>query len=277
METYKSLVRETKDIRELGGLLEVYEEVAATKMQKIRKEILSSREFYEGLTRLTDDVGSDITNVISKNSREAAVFVASNAGLYGDIVERTFQIFFEYIKNHKCDIYVIGKMGNRMMREYCRGLHWQSIDLPDDTVDEKMVQKIMTQLIAYNKVHIMYGKFKNIAIQMPEITHMSGGIIPPINTDLDAMTIKRLMYLYEPSLSGISQVFAREIFVSLFTEVVQESNLAKFGSRLMHLDKSLEHIHSRLSKLDIRRRKTRKKTIDRKQNAMISAIVVRSS
>lgn len=276
MQTYKTLVAETKNTLELESLLEVYEELAATKMQKIRSEILNSREFYEGLTTLVDEVGSDVSEAVKTTDKEAAVFVSANAGLYGEIIEKTFSNFMSFIKKMpQLDLFIIGRNGNTLMKEYGKGYTFQTIDLPDDKVEEKMLAEIIVKLLRYKKLFIFYGKFKDVAIQNPYMARVPGELLPKTGEKLELIKKKRLQYLYEPALSHISTIFAQELFASLFEKMLEEASLARLGSRLMHLDSSLEHIAARLKFLTNDRRKVQKASLDKKQNDMISSVLVR--
>ncbi len=275
MRTYKSVIDEGKDTFELKNIIEVYEETAAIKMQKIREEILMSREYYRSLGKLADEVGSDLQVVAAGAYQDAAVFLSANAGMYGDIIGKTFNLFLDFIKKNLVDLYVVGKEGEEMMRNYAPDFKFITLYLSDDTIEEDALGIVIKRLLEYRKVFLFYGKFQNIATQSAETMRVSPELLPKTEKNWQELKKKRLDYLYEPSVEAVSAVFAKEILSALMAQVFAEAQLAKFGSRLMFLDESLEKIDDRLADVLIEKRSLKKKLMDRKQNTMISGIMAR--
>ena len=79
--------------------MEVYEEIAATKMQRIRKTVTASCDYFEGLAKLSEEVALDLDNAFEGKNKFAAVFLSANTGLYGDIVKKVFYTFVSDIKD----------------------------------------------------------------------------------------------------------------------------------------------------------------------------------
>lgn len=275
MRTYKLVIDERKDTVELKGIVEVYEEMAAIKMQKIREDILLSRDYYQGLGRLADEVGSDLQVVAPAPYQDAAVFIAANAGMYGEIVGKTFSLFLDFLKKNLVDIYIIGKQGENLMKAYAADFKYTLLEMADDKIEEDVFSGLVKQLSGYRKIFLFYGKFKNIATQSADSVRISPDILPKAEENRQLLKKKRLEYLYEPSLEKISEVFAKEIMAALMASILSEASLAKFGSRMMFLDQSLQKIDEKLEDNLIEKRSLRKKMLDRKQNTMISGIIAR--
>lgn len=275
MKPLKVIIEENKDTKELKNVIEVYEEIAASKMQKVRGEIMQSRDFYDGLGKLADEVGSDLQAVPVEAYQDAAVFVSANQGLYGDIIGKTFMPFLSFIKNNLVKIYVVGKIGEQMMRQYAPDFNFEVINISDETIEEEIFSKIMKQLLTYRKIFVFYGKFKNIAVQSPNLFRISGDLLPKNEESYKILKEKQLNYLYEPSLNAISKFFSQEIISILMVQVLQEAQLAKFGSRMMFLDQSLDKVLKVIDYLDVEKRNARKKLADKKQNIMIAGVIAR--
>ncbi len=276
MKTYKALLNQTQDTLELKGLVEVYEELAARHMQAVRKEIMAGREFYDGLARLSDEVGTDFkAGTEPGKKRCASVLVSANAGLYGDIVDKTFGLFLQQGANGSTDLFVIGKTGEKLMQQYASNLKYTPLTFSDEVVDELQFNKIMQQLLAYKKIFVYYGKFKNLVVQLPTVSQISGDILPKTQDSWEKLFKKHFSYLYEPSLESISQIFAQEILVLVFSQTLREGQLAKFASRLSSLEEAVDRINITLTNLSLAKRKARKALQEKKQGTMMAGVLSR--
>jgi len=274
MLSLKTLTQQIVEMSELQGLIEVYEELAATKMQKIKNDIIAARRFYEELRQISLEVGSDINTILPNLSKKTAViFIAANSGLYGDIIHKTFQTFQQFIKTNQADVFIVGKLGEQLMKTFTNNIAYQKLNFPDDHFDEENFQTIAKTISAYQKIIVFHGQFNSIAVQQPitaEITchHLPEKIQPHID-------IKKVRFsnLYEPSLRQVSALFTQEILTTSLGQVLSESQLAKLGSRLISLDQTIDRINEQEDLLNRDKYRLRKKTMGKKQNAMIYSMM----
>ena len=153
MSTIKSIIIETQNITEFRGLIEVYEELAAGKMRKVKTSIIGTRDFYESLSQLSVDVGSDFHSALEReNPKEAVLFIAANTGLYGDIVEKTFQLFLAYIHTHKAEVFVAGKLGGELMRDFASDISYKIIAIADDKIEEEPLYDLLQEVVSFHKI-----------------------------------------------------------------------------------------------------------------------------
>lgn len=265
----------TADVR---GLVETYQEIAAGNMQHIRKSTVSSRDFTEGLSALAQAVGSDLAATEpGRLPKTAAVWVSANAGLYGDIIEKTLAAFLEYIRNHKADVFVLGESGRQLLATISPKTPVTVLPFSDDTVDESALSTLRDAVSGYEHVVVFFGKFKSIAVQTPDHRIVSGDILPEIAGELDRKERNRrqLAHIYEPSPLDVSRFVASEIQVSVIEQTLYEAMLGKFASRLMHLDEAMDHIGDRLEHLSHEHRKVKRIRDDRKQRTMLAGMRAR--
>ena len=277
MFTHKALELETSTVEGLRGFVEVYEEVAAGRMQKIRAAVLKARQFLEGLAEIFADVKLSyikevgavaVQSKLNSNGRTVAVFLSANSGLYGDIVERTFEKYVAFLANSKAEAVIIGKLGLRMLQDRHPEVLYNYFDLSDDQVDLESLRLIMRYLLQFEKIVVSYGKFENILNQSPSLASISGDSLPAV----EPSNKPRNLYLFEPTIAEILQVFESEIISSIFEQTLHESLLAKFASRLQHLDRSLVNIDRRLGVLKFEARRLRRKTDNRKQLSRLAGM-----
>ncbi len=278
MITKKKLVEEQENLLSLQGLVEVYEEIAAGKMQKERGAVIQSRYFLAGLMRMyhrareayskEENTGVKLRN---RNGLTVAVFVAANSGLYGDIVDKIFRDFRDYGTNNKCQLVVLGKLGVNLMEEMMSGYMYNYFDISDDGVDLESFEMIMGYLMQFEKIVVFYGQFKSILNQDATKTLVTG--------EMEDMTqkpkIDRVVYgkyLFEPSAKAIAGLFEGEILASIFEQTLHEASLAKYASRMLSLDRSADNILKRISKLGMTGRKLDHSNRARKQLNTFSGV-----
>lgn len=277
MKTVKSIGKEIKDTREMKGLLEVYEEMAATKMQVIRKGVVLSKEYFEGLARISEDVALDFSQNSNSKQKEAALFLSADAGLFGDIVDKILITFVNYAKENKVDAFVLGKLGKSLLQTYEPNLNFEFIDLPMDREEngEESIRRVMETLSSYQKVSIFHGQFQTIATQTVSSSNITGSVMSDLgySFDKDEIAKRRIKNIYEPSIGVVGEKFAKEISASIFSQSMKENQLAKYASRLIHLDTALENIDQKLNLFSQERLRMRKKAEQKKQTERVSRML----
>jgi len=258
-------------------LVEVYEEVAATQMQKVRGAVLQSRQFQEGLLAVFSRVKKAYLKQQKtaklhrvSNGRVVAVFVAANSGLYGDIVDRVFDEFVEYVKKDKPDVVILGKLGVSMMEDKLPKFLYNYFDFSDKTVEQESFEMVIRYLIQFEKIVVFHGRFKTILSQDPSVTWVSGERLDQGEGGQEAKV--ETDYLFEPSVDDVAKVFEGEILASSFEQTLHESQLAKFASRMLALDRSVDNIEKRVEAVRRQGRKINHRLFNRGQLATISGI-----
>lgn len=293
MTSKKSLIVENDGLLDLKALVEAYEEIAANKMQKVRQSVLQSREFMDGVTAIFTKVrGSyekqianlekagrkhiDEFSVLPRNNKTVAVFVSANSGLFGDIVERTFNMFVEFVKSNQgqtstmVDPVIIGKLGLRMINDRKINVLYNYFDFPDDRVDYESINMMMRYLLQYERILVFHGQFRSLVFQEAITTGVSGHeLVAAQKTSSDD---EKVSYLFEPSLKEVLQTFEGEILSSIFAQAMHESQLAKFASRMFNLDRAMENIENRMKNLNVERRQVDHQINSRKQLGRIAGM-----
>lgn len=269
MKSLKQIVEEAKNTVEIKGLVGVYEEIAATKMQKIRDSVVNAQEYFEGLANLAEDVALDLSGSYTTKKKDAAVFLSAETGLYGDLIDRVLVSFVDFVKKEKVDVFVVGKLGVNLMRTYAIGINFSLIEMDGDNDDIGVsgLNNVMKVLNSYSKIYIFHGRFKSIARQESIKKVISGPELEKYGGDLDKDEIKkkRFINIYEPDAAQVGAKFGKEISVSILDQSIRENQLAKYAARLMHLDSTLDNIDNTLMRLDNDKKRMRKKIEQKKQ------------
>jgi len=291
MISKKQIQLEVEGLISLKDLVEVYEEVSAARMQKVRGAVLQSRQFLEGLLEVFMKVKSayqkkdkqQLTSIRRRNGKTVAVFISANAGLYGDIVDRTFDVFSGFVQQNNPEVVILGKLGVKMMGEHLPHTLYNYFDFADEGVEADSFEMIMRYLIQFEKIIIFYGKFKTILSQDPVATSVSGDDVLVQVEEVEQtkgnqnVPATEKQYLFEPSIEHIASVFEGEIMASLFEQTLHESQLAKFASRMLALDRSIDNIERRLGRVRLEEKKVAHKIRNRKQLSTIAGLALWST
>lgn len=258
MITKKELTRETEFLTTLRTILETYEEIAATRMARIRSSVLNSRDFLLEINAIFQQVKTSYKaevdllmkshkikdpsklTFIKRNGKTLYVLVSANTGLYGDIIRKTYDVFIQSVKKEPGDVAILGKIGMEFFNNENIKVPVTYFGFPDNKMDNVIVQKIVEHIIQYEKVLVFYEQFNNVISQSPIVTNISGDPLPWEKGGPQAR------YFFEPSLSKIMEFFEKEIFASIFQQTIFESELAKFASRMVSLDFASENTKHKL-------------------------------
>ncbi len=283
MAVKKQVADEIKDVNTLRDIVDSYEKISATKMQNIRSQVLLNRDFLEELNYVFQQVKKsyqdqikllmkkerikkDKMTLIKTNGKTLFVLLSANTGLYGTILNKTYQLFRNYVVNQKGDILIIGKLGRDIYEGDPISRPFIYKDLADTSAKPETLKEIVSMVIQYEKVVVFHGKFHTTVSQVPTATSVSGDPMP------GEKEVPELKFFFEPSLEEIMLFFEKEIFSSYFEQTVQESELAKHASRMISLDNSLENIKKNLRILFGEEQRLKHVDFNKKQLETISSI-----
>jgi F-type H+-transporting ATPase subunit gamma len=278
MKYLKNIDSEINFLDSLKGLVEVYGEIASVRMMKIRGYVLMNRDFLASINSIFQDVlksystklyslfrsgrvkaGERIT-FLGHNGKTVSVFISANTGFYGDIVQRTFTSFLKDIQTDNVEVTIIGRLGLSLFLGSEPNRPYTYYELPDYGVDSSKLAEVIKHLVQYDKIKIYYGRYYTVVTQRPEISSISAG------TEVSGKDEKpEVEYVFEPTMENILKFFETEIFASLLDQSIRESQLAKFASRIMAMDKASENIKSRIKRTDIERLRMLHTSINSKQ------------
>jgi len=273
MVTLNQISIRVNDIRSFRGLLEVYEDLAAQKMQKVRDEISCYREYAKTLTTMSNELEVDISAVIKKNSKQSAcVLISSDKGLYGNAFDALGEQFWQFLQKNKVDAFVVGSVGVDLMKSSGLNLKYEIIKS-----DETSLVNLWKTLGEYQEINLYYLKYDSLAKQSVDTLHISGDVLPKAEDDYQYDDKNKLKYIYEPSVMEVAEVFAKEVLSFLAEQTMKEAELAKYAARLMYLDSCLERNNTHLSGAIKQKMILTKRLSNKRQNARMAGYLVRNT
>ena len=265
MITKKSIEFEISSLTNIKGMVEAYEEIAAMRIRRNRDQVLRSRDFALEINNLFQQVKVSASNIIdpkkrsylAKNGKTLFVFLSTNTGLYGDIVRRTFGLFAKYVGQYADNILIIGKSGLKLAQEHSIAKPLAYLDFPENSIDSSFLDRISSYLLQFERVIVFYAKFEGIMHQEESMIDISGNPPPTASWPASPAPPKagqiKIKYFFEPEVQKILAFFEKEIFASILEQTVREFELAKLSSRVVGLDKAIDHIDEELKKTIFKR------------------------
>lgn len=285
MASKKELETEIQYLNTLKNMMETYEEIAASRMQKIRGLVLQRRDFVFEINSIFQHVKQSYKkqveklmksrkvkdpsklNFINRNGKTLYILVSANTGLYGEIIRKTYDTFVETYKKQKADVAIIGLLGMQRFKQDFPKDHYTYFDFPDTKIGEEYLKKTILFIIEYQEVIVFYEQFVNVVTQEPIATNISGDALPWEQTGPE------IKYFFEPNLEKVLGFFEKEIFSSIFEQTIFESELAKFASRMVSLDSAASNTQTKLKQMIFLLDKIKHRVMNKKQVESLTGLL----
>lgn len=293
MSTLRTIEQDIENLTYIGTVVETYESVAATCMRRTKKSIMESRAFYDGLRNAYDDVSYSYQQELAvikekhflfplafwktlatriRRQREVAVWLSANTSLYGDIVQKTFNMFLKHITSTKTDIIIVGKRGKLLFDERMPRVRYTYQDMPDTLTDTEHFASLVELCSRHKRIRVFYGKFESFVSQTPSSAVLDESQQTSAANALEPPRIKPVsQYLFEPSLKEVAHFFETEITASLFQQITEESRLAKLAARMYQLDAATGRLLDILSGAVLERQKLLHQLANKRQLELVSS------
>ena len=224
--------------------------VSAAKLKKAQDAITAMRPYSNKLTELIQSLSanldSEVGGAFAKQrdvNKVLLVVITSNRGLCGafnsSIIKKSIDLIKNTYADKKVDVLAIGKKGNDLLsKEYT--IHANKSEIYDN-LNFEAASEIADQLMelyateAYDKIEIVYNKFKNAATQI--ITHEQFLPIIPAAGD----TNSNVDYLFEPSKAEIVQGLIPKSLKTQVFKAIRDSFAAEHGARMTAMHKATDN------------------------------------
>ncbi len=229
--------------------------VSAARLRKAQTAIVQIRPYaeklHEILTHLASSVEVSEDNVYV-DQREAnkilLVVVSSNRGLCGgfnsNIIKRTLQLvnetYNEQLKKGNVDFIMIGKKADDILKKHFKILsrYNEVYDNLNFTTVAHIAENVMKRFAdkEYDKVEIVYNKFKNAAVQTLEVEQFL-----PIKLEQDTANMQHYDYIFEPSKEYIVEDLIPKSLKIQFYKAILDSVASEHGARMTAMHKATDN------------------------------------
>jgi F0F1-type ATP synthase gamma subunit len=275
----KRITQELVELMSLKELVEAYAELASIRMKKTRDSVLFARKYLTQLGEIFEEVRYSYAREVRgysrrrvflgkkkkgvtflpHNGKTVAVLVSANSRLYGELLRETFDLFLQEVRLGS-EATIIGRVGLSMFKEVEKDRPVTYFDFPDEQVDSQMIGQIIKHLVPYESINLYFGKYYNEGAPKPTTLNMSSDI------KMDETGKQKVVqYLFEPTLEDVLKFFERQIFANIFEQAIRESQLAKYASRLIAMNKAEVGVIDRLDLTKRRKLQLQHRLVNSKQ------------
>ena len=274
MANLKAVENEIEQLGTFKALVRAYEQIASIRMIRTREIVLKNRVFLKEINDIFDKVRlsylyeakklekkrKEKITFLSHNGKTVSIFLGASAGLYGEIVHKTFDKFAQEVESGNTEVVIVGRYGLSLFLERFPEKPYTFFDMPDGIVESRKLDKIIRHIVQYEEIHVFHGQFMNVVKQEPEMLRVSAELKTEKDGDDESM-----YFIFEPTLEKILKFFETQIFGSLFDQSVRENELAKFASRVMAMDQADGNTADRLRELNFKKMQITHRVKNRKQ------------
>ncbi|QMU64419.1 MAG: ATP synthase F1 subunit gamma [Flavobacteriaceae bacterium] len=240
-------------INSIGSTMQVtsaMKMVSAAKLKKAQDAITTMRPYSSKLTELLQNLSatldSDAGGVYSKQrpiSKVLLVVITSNRGLCGgfnsSVIKETIKNIEENYQAQEVDLLTIGKKGNDILSKTHTVIDNRNDVFDDLTFDHvaEIAEKIMALYVngAYDKVEIVYNRFKNAATQISQIEQFLP--IKPVENKTNINSD----YIFEPSKEEIVLELIPKSLKTQLYKAVRDSFASEHGARMTAMHKATDN------------------------------------
>jgi len=290
MPSIKEMENQVESLTSFFDLIESYEEIAAIRMRNVKKSVLTSRDYLSGLNDVYSYVRSSYLNYVSRirkkedidavqiktNGKTVHVLLSANTGLYGDVLGKSFKLFFTDSQRADADLVIVGKRGRYLMDSSTPKLKYEYFDFSDSGEDEDNFTKLMNHTIKYKNIIVYHTMFKDILSQEPTKTPVTGEDVSDFfkRSGMARGVSQEGVQagIFEPSITDIVSFFGAQVLSHLFEQSIHESNLSKYASRMVNLDSAIGNISDQIHSTKFKLTKAKHRRMNNKQLSLISSI-----
>ncbi|MCK5824002.1 MAG: ATP synthase F1 subunit gamma [Ichthyobacteriaceae bacterium] len=267
LKEIKNRITSVSSTRQITSAMKM---VSAAKLKKAQDAAFSLRPYADKLKEIIQSISSqadDISELVYTEEREVnkvlIIAISSNRGLCGafnaNVGKKLNQIVESKYKNNTVEVLTIGKKINDIAKKQYTIVENQSELFEDLTYENTaIIADWVMKMFArgsYDKVEIVYNKFKNAAMQILTEEQM----LPIVSAESESSVVND--YIFEPN--------KKEILVNLMPtslkiqlhKAILDSVAAEHGARMTSMHKATDNATDLIGDLKLTYNKARQASI----------------
>jgi F-type H+-transporting ATPase subunit gamma len=254
--------------------------VSAAKLRRAQDAIIQMRPYANKLQEILQNVSSTVDAseggkyaVVREVKNVLVVVVTSNRGLCGafnmNVIKRANYLARHEYKHCKVSVLCIGKKANDFFKktEYSivgtdlpKRLHelYDSLTFDNVAPVADMVMKAFADA-QFDKVEIIYNKFKNAAVQ-EVVTEQFLPVAPP-QSSKNSQKQSSIDYIFEPNKESIVRDLIPKSLKVQFYKTLLDSHASEHGARMTAMHKATDNAGTLIKELKLSYNKARQAAI----------------
>ena len=243
--------------------------VSAAKLKKAQSVIVSMRPYSENLFGVITDILKTMPGFSSplvgekSHPKRLLISITSNRGLCGGFNSNIIKATKNYLYDNgdrEVDLVTIGKKGNDILSKSftIANDHSNLSENLDYKLTSEIADKYISRFVSgeYDKIEIIYNKFKNAATQIISIDTLL-----PYRIN-DSEKIENLSdYIYEPNKSKILEDLIPKGIKIMLYKALRESFASEHGARMTAMHKATDNAAELADQLKLTYNKARQASI----------------
>lgn len=280
MANLKEVRDRIKTVNNTQQITKAMKMVAAAKLRRAQQAIQQMRPYSDKLDAMLRNILSnlegDADTVFGQErpiERACIVVVTSNRGLAGAFNTNVIKAAVELMNTKYADVLAAGNLSvlciGKKGFDYFKK-RYKNINLIKDYVD--LFSDLSYDNVAYVSQHLMdafkdggydaidvaYGRFKNAAMQFPEVVQWLP--VAKIEVAEDDSKLKA-DYIFEPTKKGLLDYLIPSILQTQFQKFLLDTHASEHGARMTAMDKATENAEELLGELKLSYNKARQEAI----------------
>ncbi len=273
LKEIRTRIASVKSTRQITSAMKM---VSAAKLKKAQDAVINLRPYAGKLHQILFNINKSIEegqeNIYSRPGipeKILIVSITSNKGLCGafnaNVVKQVTSLIEEnYVGEYKqgnVSLFSIGKNGT----EFYKSKKTNNLFVNNDILDNlsfanaaPLIEDIMKSYVEkdYDKVVLVYNKFKNAAVQ-----NLTTDNYLPIEIPEDISSDENLDFIFEPTKEFIVQELIPKSLKIQFYEAMLESVAAENGARMTAMHKATDNATTLIKDLQLTYNKARQSAI----------------
>lgn len=275
-----------KSVKNTQQITKAMKMVSAAKLRRAQDAIVQMRPYSDKLDSMLRNILSNLEGDVETSFGEERpiekallVVITSNRGLCGafnsNVIKAAVSVmgekYSQVMNEGNLTILPIGKRGFDFFRRNYKDCpmitdHVELFsDLSFDHV-AKVSQAMMDAFESgeYDSIHVAYGRFKNAAVQFPEVEQW----LPVAKLESEGEDFKA-NYIFEPGKEGLLEYLVPTILKTQFQKFVLDTHASEHGARMTAMDAATENANELLKELKISYNKARQEAITKELSEIV--------
>ncbi len=272
MATLKDIKLRIDSIKSTQQITKAMKMVAASKMRKAEENIVKARPYSEKLRSIISNLSGGVEGsahpLLEQRDKGKAVvlLITTDRGLCGGLNNNLCKELVQYIPDHAADFETVemvtfGKKGGEFFKA-------RKYDIADSYRDLKELEMAKTlsdkvrELIRkyesgeYNRLYLVYNKFKNVISQKPVIKQ-----VLPVEAPEKGASIDETEFTFEPNVKGILRSILPQYVENQAYTALLDNYASEHAARMTAMDAATTNAAEMIDKLQLQYNRARQAAI----------------
>ena len=278
-----------KSVKSTQQITKAMKMVSAAKLRRAQDAIVQMRPYADRLNKMLKNILSNLDGDVNSSfgtareiNRAAMIVVTSNRGLCGafntNVIKgavATIEEHYAHLNNSEnLSIICVGKKAFDFFRKRyskCNIINDFGDIYSDLTFDNisRVSQYAMDKFEegSFDSVHVAYGRFRNAAMQFPEVVQFLP--VEKIVGEKKDDDKHKADYIFEPSKEELLEYLIPSILQTTFQKFVLDTHASEHGARMTAMDKATENAEDLVKDLKITYNKARQEAITKELSEIV--------